>query len=153
MALQKADIQRFEWFKAQVERLGIRFPVAEIAEKTGFDQGNVSSYLKGKKPLSDNFLTSFRKAYNLGDGASDEAQPSVMQILSVLAEAFKAQAEIMKSIESKMAQEKTQARMEINLNKVFGALEAIGDRQDDATKKILSDLAQIKGKKNGPSEG
>jgi len=41
----------------------MRFPVAEISEKLNVDKGNVSAMLKGKKTISDNFFTTFCKAF------------------------------------------------------------------------------------------
>ena len=41
----------------------MRFKVAEIVKKTGIDKGNVSAYLNGKKPMSDNFYTNFMKEF------------------------------------------------------------------------------------------
>lgn len=162
--LQKADIQRHEWLKSQVERLGIRFPVAEIAEKTGWDQGNISSYLKGKKPISDKFFTKFREVYKVEDSLANPGEPSTKEILLVLAEAFKSQTTILDRIESKMAQEKTQAKIhekvtdiESNLDRVLrdqeGGIALIGEillrdiRQEaagnlDKEKEILDDLLQ-----------
>jgi hypothetical protein len=37
----------------------IRFPVAEVAKRTGFNKGHVSGLLKGVIPISDNFYQSF----------------------------------------------------------------------------------------------
>lgn len=140
--MQKADIQRFEWFKAQVDRLGIRFPIAEIAEKTGFDQGNISSYLKGKKPLSDNFLTRFKEAYRLDEeGRGDEA--TTRDILKVMAEAFKAQTEIIKSIENKMAREDTQADMKTNLDEVRSIVDKLSKGQNKGVELLLKEFAKI----------
>lgn len=84
---------------------------------------------------------------------SKDGEPTPMQILAVLADAFRAQAEMMRDIRNEMARADTQARMETNLNRVFGGLEAVGEIQDHAIKKILSDLAEIKAKIGGPSKG
>lgn len=83
--------------------------------------------------------------------ALKEGEPTPMQILAILAEAFKAQTEIVKSIEKNMARQESQARMETNLNRVFGGLETVGDRQGHAIKQILGELAEIKGKIDGLS--
>lgn len=42
-----------------MEALNLRFPIAEIVDKTGANKGNVSAYLKGAKPISENFLKTF----------------------------------------------------------------------------------------------
>jgi transcriptional regulator with XRE-family HTH domain len=51
-------------FLRDVERLNLRFPNAEIVRKTGAKKGNVSAYLKGKRP-SENFLRTFYKAFDI----------------------------------------------------------------------------------------
>ncbi len=51
--------------KLALSRLKLRFPVAEIAKKTGYSKGNISNYIKNKKPVSDNFLENFLIKYDL----------------------------------------------------------------------------------------
>jgi len=155
MALQKADIQRFEWLTQMVERLGIRFPVAEISEKTGFDQGNISSYLKGKKPISDNFITKFREAYKVaGPGADQEFTP--MQLFAMflkMAEKqdgiLESQLAILQNIQSKMAQESTQAainnkvtKLDDRLNEALAGIETIVDQADELLMRIPEKVAR-----------
>lgn len=139
---QKIDQQRLEWFKAQIERLGIRFPVAEIAEKTGSDQGNVSSYLKGKKPLSDNFLTKFREAYEIESDGFEE-DDTTKQILLTLAEAFKAQTEILRDMRKEMARADIQNKMEANLKRTLAAALTVSKGQVDGMKEIRDLFLQI----------
>ncbi len=50
-------------FLKDVSKLELRFPVAEIARKTGFSKGNVSEYLDGKKEPSENFLKKFYEKF------------------------------------------------------------------------------------------
>jgi len=52
-------------FLDQVNRLDLRFPVAEIAEKTRIGQPTVSMYLSGKRPVALKFFRTFCKAYDL----------------------------------------------------------------------------------------
>jgi hypothetical protein len=66
--LKANDLERWKTFKMQVERLHLRFPVAEISEKTGANKGYVSAVLKGSKPLSDNFLNNFYAKFMLPEG-------------------------------------------------------------------------------------
>ena len=54
---------RWERFLRDVEKLQLRFPVAEIAEKTGYDKGNVSKYLKGKLTPSESFMEAVYNAF------------------------------------------------------------------------------------------
>jgi len=51
--------------KKILKKLDLRFPVAEIHRSTGFGKGNVSSYINDKKPVSDNFIKTLLKEYNL----------------------------------------------------------------------------------------
>lgn len=60
----KAEIQQFY---TDVEALGLKFPVAAIAAKTGFSKSNVSVYLKRKKEPSVNFIKSFYRAFPKSD--------------------------------------------------------------------------------------
>lgn len=50
-------------FYEDVESLGLKFPVAAIQKETGFGKGTVSQYLNKKLEPSENFLTSFYKAF------------------------------------------------------------------------------------------
>jgi transcriptional regulator with XRE-family HTH domain len=54
-------------FLRDVELLDFKFPVAEIAELTGYSKSNVSQYLKGKLEPSENFLKSFYKSLEKSD--------------------------------------------------------------------------------------
>lgn len=146
---QKIDQQRLDWFKNQIERLGIRFPVADIAEKTGFDQGNISSYLKGKKPVSDNFLTKFREAYGIKDESEEDG--TTRQILLTLAEAFKAQTEILRDMRKEMARESTQAivkeiveKTDANSIEILAGVRSLSKRQKQAIADVRRDLAELK---------
>ena len=62
--LQNVEDIRLARLLEAVKTIGIRFPIAKISEKTGVDKGNVSAILSGKKPISDNFLEKFDKAFN-----------------------------------------------------------------------------------------
>lgn len=52
-----------EKFIEMVEALALRFPVAEIAAKTGYGQADVSRFIKGKRKPSVKFLESFYSAF------------------------------------------------------------------------------------------
>ena len=55
--------QRIVEFLANVERLGLRFPVATIARETGYSKGMVSRLLKGEEEPSEYFIDKFNKAF------------------------------------------------------------------------------------------
>jgi len=50
-------------FYVDVNSLGLKFPVAEIAKETGYSKGNVSVYLNGRSP-SENFINTFYKKFS-----------------------------------------------------------------------------------------
>ena len=81
--MENAEDIRLARFLEQVKALKLRFPVADISAKTGYDKGNVSSFIKGKKPLSDNFLSKFEKAYNIKEVAGTSLQPPVLESLLI----------------------------------------------------------------------
>lgn len=54
---------RLEIIQSRIDQYGIRFPIAELEERLGFDKGYISSLLKGKKPVSDNFWSKFNETY------------------------------------------------------------------------------------------
>jgi hypothetical protein len=71
--LQLTQEGRLKLLKARINQYDMRFPVAEIHEKLGTDMGNISNMLKGKKPISDNFWTSFNEAFPDKGGISDNS--------------------------------------------------------------------------------
>lgn len=48
-----------------VEKLRLRFPIAEISRETGYSEGQISRMLKNKIPTSDKFLDKFFESFNL----------------------------------------------------------------------------------------
>lgn len=52
-------------FLSEVAKLKLRFPIADIVEKTNYSNGLVSEYLASKKLVSDRFFKSFCEAYSL----------------------------------------------------------------------------------------
>jgi len=66
--LQISQKDRLKEIQHRISQYDMRFPVAEINEKMGTDMGNISNMLKGKKTISDNFFTSFNKAFPPKDG-------------------------------------------------------------------------------------
>ena len=51
--------------KEAVKFLQLRFPVAEIERATKESKGNISNFLNDKKPVSDEFLQTFSKAFDI----------------------------------------------------------------------------------------
>lgn len=182
-----AQSERHQRFIDAVNGLKLRFPGREIAKKTGYGKGTVSSYLTNLEP-SENFIKTFCEKFEVSFvwvwfGKTEEkapagsepliqlteAEPSPMQILDRLSIAYKDQAkaladqaagfraqaegfrtltETVNQMRNEMARANAQADLQTNLQRVFGGVETIGDRQEQYIKKILADLAEIKKKQN-----
>lgn len=54
----------YETLTEDIKLLGFRFPVARIAESTGFTKGNVSRFISGDLKPSSNFLKTFYSIYS-----------------------------------------------------------------------------------------
>lgn len=78
------DIERFKQFRKDVESLQLRFPITEIAERTEWDKGNVSSYYNGKKAPSKNFLKKFHLSFEKELRTAAPSNPA--EILSAIGE-------------------------------------------------------------------
>lgn len=65
---------RLAYITGKLEELKIRFPVADIAKRTGLNKGNISRILKGQVDVSDNFMATFKTAYNINNGMTTEQQ-------------------------------------------------------------------------------
>lgn len=72
--LKSIDINRLEQLKNDIDKLHLRFPITTISQKMGINKGNVSSYISGRVPLSDNFLKKFYAIFGqeLGKIATQE---------------------------------------------------------------------------------
>lgn len=58
--LDKAQI---ELFYKDLEKLGLRFPVAEIHRRTGLNKGSISEYLNRKREPSEAFIDAFYREF------------------------------------------------------------------------------------------
>ncbi len=133
----------------------------DVSEITGIPADRIYKWEKGTKPGDAEDLLKIRSylegklenrvASNL-ESLPNEMPPesAAMKILSVLADAFKEQAralahqaEIMRSIESKMAQETTQANMETNLKAVRKDVTTLVERQSLAVEEMRDHFAQL----------
>lgn len=59
--------EQIEQFYHDVERIGLKFPVAAIAAQTGHSKANVSKYLRRKLEPSEAFLKAFYEKFPKGD--------------------------------------------------------------------------------------
>lgn len=48
-----------------VQKLDLRFPVAEISKKLGYSRSAISNYINGVKPVSRKFMEALIKGYGL----------------------------------------------------------------------------------------
>lgn len=81
------DVKRHRQFKQDVDDLmhygHMRHYTAEIEAKTKERRGNISDYYNGQKPISDNFLKKFHKAYDRLLKKIRESIPSTEPTLAV----------------------------------------------------------------------
>lgn len=141
-----------------------------IALELNYGKNYISEMLSPTGKVTDKFLVLFNLKYgallenpkNGGEDAGASAHESVEggnnlgasgKILEAMLSIIDTQTTILKDIRDGMARADAQARMEANLNRVFGGVETVGERQNHAIKQILLDLAEIKGKIDGLSEG
>jgi hypothetical protein len=59
---------KLEILQSRIVQYDIRFPVATFEKELGFDKGYISAVLKGKKPISDKFWSTFERKYPAKDG-------------------------------------------------------------------------------------
>lgn len=57
------DKDRIDLFYKDLERLGLRFPVAEIHRRTGLNKGSISEYLNRKREPSQGFIDAFYREF------------------------------------------------------------------------------------------
>lgn len=74
--LTKNDISKFYEY---VDALGLKFPVAEIATRTGYSKGNISEVLSKSKEPSENFIKKFYEKFP--KGAKDISQESIYSLV------------------------------------------------------------------------
>jgi hypothetical protein len=70
--LQKTDQDRLDKVLKVIEEKKLRFPVIDIAQATGFNKATVSKILKGKMPISSNFLATFNKEFPENGGKKEK---------------------------------------------------------------------------------
>lgn len=142
--------------------------MADVSQLTGIPADRIYKWEKGTRPNDAEDLLKIRM-YLEGKLEADKtgelqnvpktSEPSAMQILKVLADAFRdqatvisVQAEILRSIEEKMAREATLARMEPNLMRTLAAALTVAKGQEDAMKELRG-LLSPPVRKKAPSRG
>lgn len=141
---------RTNWFIANYDKLEKekRLPSnVELAQIMGIpSKSTITNIINRQQNIQPDQWLKFREHFGIDDGEprSDnyEREPTTKDILLGLTEGFKAIAETMRSMENKMARE-------TSLQEVLTGVETISDRQGPAIQKILSDLDELKRRKNG----
>ena len=150
-------------FLQAVKGLSLRFEVADIAKATGMGEPTVSTYLNSGRQVSRPFLRKFCEVYGIdydlissgrkgkAQGNADHFSPD--QLYAMFMSVSDKQTDILKSIESKMAQQDSQARIEkkieeadANLRLVLETLRTVAVRQEADEEIILHSLARIERK-------
>lgn len=170
-----ADKSLLDRFLTAVTGLNLKFPVAEISEKTGIGQPTVSVYMNGKRAISLSFLRKFCEVFELdyeqiksgkmGGGASVPVTVDLLsgilekqnELLEVLNSTMARQNSILErqanAIESKVeAVDKRTQLMATNLTEVLVGVEKISIRQDSALKEIHDNFSNLKSGKIPPSQ-
>lgn len=80
--LKAIDTERLEKLKGDIDALRLRFPVATISERTGFNKSTVSMRLNGKIPLSQSFLDCFYAVFKGDLEIAASHNPDVKSIAS-----------------------------------------------------------------------
>jgi len=136
-----------ERFVSAVRQLKIKFPGSTIANRTGYKKATVSEYLK-KKPPSEAFIRTFSEKFEVDFEAiwlgtpedatmgvapkdqRDERFFTASQLFAMFLEVSGKQTAILENIETKMAQEQTQALIKKSVEKIEANLPALLNRQD-----------------------
>lgn len=84
--LQKLDKDRLDKVLSLIESRKIKFPNATLSKELKTDSGAVSAYLRGKKPMSNNFYTSFIERYENGNPPTHERTGTVVGEINKLTE-------------------------------------------------------------------
>jgi hypothetical protein len=159
---------RTRWFIDEYNRLADakRLPSnVELARIMGINSKSaVTNILKGDQNIQPQHWEKFKvhfKVENPSVGSNkSEREPKPMELLAGLMEGFKAIADTMKSIESKMAQEKTQAkidqttgRIESNLDYTKDLIELLSQHVDSKFEDLAETLSKLAARKNASSQG
>lgn len=68
--------------KETADKLGLRFPIAQISKDLNYSKGVISQYYNNKKELSENFINHFESFYNVKISKITSSNDSSSSILS-----------------------------------------------------------------------
>ena len=156
------------WFIEAYKKLseGGRLPTnVDLAKIMGIEsKSTITNILNKDQNIQPQQWDKFKKHFSIegfGNGSQKtEREPTTMELLAGLTEGFRAIAETMRSIESKMAQREDQAVIkekvqttetrtliiESNLKLVLETLRTVGVRQEADEEVVLESLARLEGK-------
>lgn len=120
-------------------------------------KSTVTNILKKAQNIQPEQWERFKNHFGIAEDAprsqKNEQDATAMQILAGLTEGFKAIAETMRSIESKMAREETLTTMDASLKRTLAAALTVAKGQEDAMKELRNLFSQAKAQKTDPSGG
>lgn len=150
---------RQEWFLAELERLKLEKPVAQIVEKTGFSKGQISKLINKIQYPTPEFLSEFCKSFsidpknletyisdNVGEGRREQAkgqeQPDLKDVVLLMAQ--NVNTFIASVAEDRTAVKKRLDQVEANLGRHDTAIESLLDWKEvvDDTLEVIA--AQLK---------
>lgn len=138
-----------------------KMDLVTVAAKANADRSYLSKLINSKEPLTvgPKVIGKIERAFpNYFDGndanniRKERAEPTPMQILAVLAEAFRTQAEILRSIESKMARADALATVDTNLIRTLAVVESARIVQDRSQIELLDHLRKLSSGTAPPSQ-
>lgn len=134
-------------FFNDLEKRAFRFPVAALVEATGFSKGNISKYLKDRKP-SENFV---KKYYKVFPKSSNNVSQETSVLLEALVQLVKTQNKILEDQKTHVGgkiddmKEKV-VNTDLNVSKLLRALENVGTQIQSGREVILASLERLEEK-------
>lgn len=161
MATLKKIEDRTNWFikaynKLEKER---RLPSnVELATIMGMpSKSTVSNILKRQQNIQPEQWQKFKEHFEieelLPNSESSEREPTMKELLAGLTDGFRAIAETMRSMESKMALETTQGQMKTSLTEIRRDVTTLVERQESAVEEIRDLFLQLGAQKRTASKG
>jgi hypothetical protein len=161
-----SEIKRLDFIQNIINQLGMRFPVAEISEKTGFNRGYISSILQGKKPISDKFFDSFVKHFVNKNDTSNHTSMSVPVEFEKLIEVVRsAEQRVLEKEEARRQDAEARLKqadaindrlmglLETNLGKVSATIEKVMKLQTAHDEVMMKSLDRLEKRPEGTLSG
>lgn len=91
---------KLQVIRSIIKENNLRFPITELASKTGQEKGNVSAMLKGKKPISKNFFRKVLEVFSYNGSSVNTADAGHISEIVVLRQRVKELEEDKKFLQS-----------------------------------------------------